>query len=261
MKLFFSAGIAGAIRAALIAGIIGLSASGSAWAQDAAGSDVDPNVFNLYLQSRLQQRAPNASAEEIEAVRNELADIYLLSSQPRAEELQQSPFVSAQLELQSRAILAQAVATDFVANNQPTEEEIQASYDEIVANPTQEYKARHILVETQGEAIALVAELEGGADFGKLAKEKSTGPSGPTGGDLGWFPPDRMVPEFSAAVATLADGEFTTEPVLTQFGWHVILREGTRDATAPTFDSVKEALKQQLEAGKLQEYLEGLRNQ
>ena len=108
------------------------------------------------------------------------------------------------------------------------------------------------------DATFLKAEQRG--HFAELAKEKSTGPSGPSGGDLGWFPPDRMVTEFSQAVQNLKDGEYSKDPVQTQFGWHVILREESRDAVPPPFESVRDAIKQQVEARKLQAYIDSLRN-
>jgi peptidyl-prolyl cis-trans isomerase C len=214
----------------------------------------------MYLESRIQKPADQATLQEVAAVRDELTDIYLLSEQPRANELKESPRIQAQLELQSRAMMAQAVATDFLERNPASDEEMQALYTEqSELTPTQEFKARHILVETQGEAIAIVTELDGGANFEELAREKSTGPSGPSGGDLGWFPPERMVPEFSQAVTALGDGEYTKTPVQTQFGWHVILREETRESAPPPFDSVRDALKQQVESQKMQAYLLSLR--
>ena len=260
MTIFKNAGLARATRVSAVAGVIALAASGVACSQDDSASvEISPDVFNMYLESRIQRPADQATAEESEAVRRELTDIYLLSQQPQAEALSKEPRLAAQMELQSRAMLAQAVAADYVSRNQATDEEIRALYDEQMANPEFEFKARHILVETQGEATALIAELDGGADFAELAQENSTGPSGPTGGDLGWFPADRMVSEFSNAVQQLQDGEFTKEPVQTQFGWHVILREGSREATPPTFESLAEMLKQQVEQKKLQSYLESLR--
>ena len=255
-----SAGIARATRTAAFAGIIAVATSGASWAQEETGIDFDPNVFNVYLESRIQKPAAQATAEEVSAIREELTDLYLLSEVPRAEELRKSPQLAAQMELQSRAILAQSVATDFLQRNAATDEETRALYAEQTENPSPEFKARHILVETQGEAVAIISELEGGADFAELAKEKSTGPSGPTGGDLGWFSAERMVPEFSAAVEALGDGEFTTAPVQTQFGWHVILREGSRPSTPPPYESVVQGLKQQVEQQKLQDYIESLRN-
>ena len=264
MTIFKSAGLARATRVSAVAGVIALAASSVACSQDdttgdAVGAEISPTVFNMYLESRIQRPADQATAEESAAVRRELTDIYLLSQQPRAKELSKEPRFEAQMELQSRAMLAQAVASDYVSSNQATDEEMRALYDEQMASAEPEYKARHILVETQGEAIALITELEGGADFEELAKENSTGPSAPAGGDLGWFPPERMVPEFSNAVQQLGDGEFSKEPVQTQFGWHVILREGSREATPPPFESVTDVLKQQVEQKKLQSYLESLR--
>ena len=198
--------------------------------------------------------------EQTEAIREELTDIYLLSNTDRAAELKDGADLSARIELQSRAMIAQAVATDFIANNPATEDELRALYDEQVKlAPPLEFKASHILVETQGKAVDLIAQLEGGADFAELAKENSTGPSGPSGGDLGWFPPDRMVAEFSEAVQALADGAYTQVPVQTQFGWHVILREDSRESTPPPFDSIRDVLKQNVEGQKLQEFLSNLR--
>ena len=254
------AGATSVTRMATFAGTIALIASGTVWAQADTGVSIDPNVFNMYLESRIQKPVEQASPEEVATVRDELADIYLLSSEPRAEELKQSPRLQAQLELQTRAMLAQAVAGDFLTQNPASEEEMRTLYDEqIKLAPPQEFKARHILVETQGEALELITELDGGADFAELASTKSTGPSASSGGDLGWFPPDRMVPEFSAAVQTLGDGEFTKIPVQTQFGWHVILREESRESPPPPYDSVTEVLKQQVEQQKLRDYMSGLR--
>jgi peptidyl-prolyl cis-trans isomerase C len=253
----------GAYRAAALAGSLLLALSTQSWGQTAAtvnGTDISDDVFNMYLESRIQKPAAQASADERANILNELKDIYLLTTQKRAKELAKKPQTKAQVELQSRGILAQAVATDFLESNQATDDEIKAAYEQQVKlSPTLEYKARHILVETQGEAQSLVAELGSGTDFAELAKEKSTGPSGPNGGDLGWFSPNQMVPPFSKAVAELENGAFTKEPVQTQFGWHVILREDSRDTAPPTLESVRDVVKQRVEQEKLQKYLEDLR--
>lgn len=255
--------VSGAIRAAgLIAGSAMVFAT-PLWAQTAAtvnGAEISSNVFDMYLASRIQKPASEATAEERASILSELKDIYLLTTQPRAKELANSPRTKAQLELQSRGILAQAVAADFLQSNQATDEEIQAAYArQVELSPPLEFKARHILVETQGEAQSLITELEEGADFAELATEKSTGPSGPNGGDLGWFSPNQMVAPFSQAVSKLEDGSFTSAPVQTQFGWHVILREGSRPTAPPTLDSVRDMIKQRVEQEKLQKYIESLR--
>lgn len=260
MKFRKYSGNAGTILIAAVAGVISLSVSSASLAQGDSGPTFSQDVFTMYLESRTQKPAAQATDQERSAVRQELTDLYLLSDQPRAKELMENPRLKAQIELQTRALIAQAVATDFLSRNQATDAEIQSAYDSEVANaPQQEFKARHILVQTQSEAMDLVKALDEGADFAELAKEKSTGPSGPNGGDLGWFPPDRMVPEFSAAVSALSDGAYSKEPVQTQFGWHVILREESRDAAPPTLESVRDAVKQRIEQQKLQQFIENLR--
>lgn len=254
------------IRTSITAGIFGsvaLLASSVLSAQTVTtvnGADISQDVLNMYLELSLQKPAAEATADERAGVLSELKDLYLLTTQDRAKELAKGARIKAQIELQKRGILAQAAASDFVSSNQATDEEIKAAYDaQMALAPPLEFKARHILVESQGEAASLITELQGGADFIELAKEKSTGPSGPNGGDLGWFAPNQMVAPFSQAVAGLEDGQFTTSPVQTQFGWHVILREDSRETTPPTLESVRDAVKQRVEQQKLQDYLAKLR--
>lgn len=225
------------------------------------GVDIDSAVVDVYIQSRLQKPAAQATAEEREQMLGELTDIYLLTSQARVDELLDDPEIQAQLELQRRGFLAQVTAADFLDRNPATDEEILAEYaEQIEASPTQQYKARHILVDSQGTATDLISELDDGADFAALAEEHSTGPSGPSGGDLGWFAPNQMVKAFSDAVVALEDGEYTSEPVQTQFGWHVILREDSREAEPPTLESVRDVIKQRIEQRKLQDYIANLRD-
>lgn len=224
------------------------------------GADIDSTVFDVYVQSRFNKPAASISESERTMALQEITDIYLLTTQPRAKELASDPSTVAQLELQRRGLVAQLTANDYMTTNVATEEEIVAEYEEQVKmSPPEQFKARHILVETQAAAQDIIAQLDGGADFVELAKENSTGPSGPAGGDLGWFPPDQMVKPFSDAVAALGNGEFTKEPVQTQFGWHVILREDSRESEPPTLESVREVVKQRVEQVKFQNYLQELR--
>lgn len=255
--------ISGTRLAAGVTGAIASLAAGLLWAQTTAnvnGAEISADVFNLYVESRAQKPASELTSQERDSVLDELKDIYLLTTQPRADVLAKDPRTKAQIELQTRGILAQAVAADFLASNKASDDDIATAYEEQIAlAPPLEFKARHILVESQSQAISLIAELEGGADFIALAKEKSTGPSGPNGGDLGWFAPNQMVAPFSQAVASLENGAFTKTPVQTQFGWHVILREDSRDSTPPTLESVRDMVKQRVEQEKLQKYLQDLR--
>lgn len=223
---------------------------------------VDSAIVDLYFEGRLGGGRPSSSAtpEEREALMGELKDIYLLSTQDNVAELAKDPKVAAQIELQRHAILAQTAATDFYSKVSATEEEILALYaEQIELAPPLQFKARHILVESQGEAAEIITQLDDGADFQELAKEKSIGPSGPNGGDLDWFSPNQMVAPFSAAIETLEDGQYTPAPVQTDFGWHVILREDSRETEPPTFESVRESIEQVVQQNKFQAYLEGLR--
>lgn len=224
------------------------------------GVAIEDSTFEFYLENRIQKPLPQVTAEERELVLSELKDIYILTTQPRANELAADPRMKAQIELQRRAALAQAVASDWLASNPASEEEIAAAYEsQALLAPDLQFKARHILVETQSAAVDVIARLDAGADFEELAQTYSTGPSGPAGGDLGWFSPNQMVAPFSDAVAALDDGAYTKAPVQTEFGWHVILREESRSNEAPPLDSVRDAVKANVEQTNFQRYLEGLR--
>lgn len=147
------------------------------------------------------------------------------------------------IENERRALLASQLIEE-VAEGAVTDDALQAAYDEAYGNlePETEFNAAHILVETEEEARALIEELDGGADFATLAREHSTGPSGPNGGSLGWFGKGMMVPPFEEAVIALEPGAFSQDPVQTQFGWHVLILNETRVKDAPTLDAVREEL-------------------
>jgi len=147
--------------------------------------------------------------------------------------------VALAVENQRRSLMAN-LAIDAILATAVTNEKLQAEYDAAYGNVEagQEYNAAHILVETEEKAKELVAEARGGADFAELAKAHSTGPSGPNGGSLGWFGAGMMVPPFEAATFALEVGAIS-EPVQTQFGWHVIKLNETRAIAAPSLDEVR----------------------
>jgi peptidyl-prolyl cis-trans isomerase C len=166
--------------------------------------------------------------------------------------------IELQIENQQRTVIAGA-ALQSLAENAVTDELVQAAYDEKFAGfePSREFNAAHILVETKEEAMALVTELEGGAEFAALAREKSTGPSGPNGGDLGWFGLGMMVPEFEVAVTEM-EVEGVSAPVETQFGWHVIRLNDTRLQDVPDLADVRDELAADIEDNSVRASLEAL---
>jgi peptidyl-prolyl cis-trans isomerase C len=166
-----------------------------------------------------------------------------------------------QMTLARESILIRELFEDFRRKNPVSDADAQAEYDRFKAQASgTEYKARHILVEKEDEARKLIAEIKAGAKFEDVARKssKDTG-SAENGGDLDFAKPDAYVPEFGQAMARLKKGEMTETPVKTQFGWHVIRLDDTREAPFPAFDEVKAQLKQRLEQVKLQRFQEELR--
>lgn len=164
--------------------------------------------------------------------------------------------VKMSLENEERSLRA-GEAIELALADAVTEEDIQTAYDAQYGNadPQEEYNASHILVATEEEAIAVKEKIDGGADFAATAREESTGPSGPNGGELGWFGTGMMVPEFEAATISLSEGE-VSEPIQTQFGWHVIKLNGTRQAEIPTLENVREEITGELRRVAVQEMIE-----
>jgi peptidyl-prolyl cis-trans isomerase C len=162
------------------------------------------------------------------------------------------------LDNERRAFLA-ASLVESVALAEITDEELQAEYDAqyAAADPVEEFNASHILVETEEEAQALIDQLAEGADFAELAAENSIGPSGPNGGQLGWFTAGMMVPDFEAAVFELEAGEVSA-PVETQFGWHVILLNDMREQAPPALDDVRAELIEGLRRARVDARIEEL---
>lgn len=166
-----------------------------------------------------------------------------------------------QLELTKQSILIRELFADYQKNNPVTDAEIKAKYDEFAAtNAGKEYKARHILVEKESEALDIIAKLKKGGKFEDLAKKLSKDPgSGAKGGDLDWANPANYVKEFSAALVGLQKGKLTETPVKSQFGYHVIRLDDVRDAQLPKFEEVRPQIAQQLQQQKMSAYQEQLR--
>ncbi|MCK5666631.1 MAG: peptidylprolyl isomerase, partial [Thiotrichaceae bacterium] len=197
-----------------------------------------------------------------QAILDELIKMELLVQEAEKKNLTDTPELMNRLAMAKRTLISQAAVMDYIKSNPVSDEDLKAEYDkQVSAKAGSEYKARHILLKTEEEAIAVIKELNNNGDFQAIAKTKSTGPSGPKGGDLGWFAPARMVPPFSEAVIAMENGQYTKTPVQTQFGWHVILREDSREQTPPPFDSIKAQFRPFLERQKLQNYMDTLHSQ
>jgi len=167
-----------------------------------------------------------------------------------------------QMELARQTILIRELFTNYQKTHPVTDADIQAEYDKFAAsNGGKEYRARHILVEKEAEAKAIIAQLKKGGKFDEIAKKASKDPgSGAKGGDLDWAPAGNYVAEFATALKALTKGQTTDTPVKSQFGYHVIRLDDIRDAQLPKLDDVKPQVAQQLQQQKLAKYQEELRN-
>ena len=191
----------------------------------------------------------------------ELIQRELLIQDANQKHLEQTPDFIAHLAEAKKALLSQADLQNFMSTNPVTDEEVKKEYDSKIASESgTEYKARHILVKTEAEAKKIIADLDKGADFSKLANKVSLdGKESQNGGDLGWFSAAQMVAPFSQAVESLENGKYSKTPVQTQFGYHVVLREDSRPITPPPLDAVKDQLTPFLQRQKIQTMLENLR--
>jgi len=209
------------------------------------GKPVTEADLALAQQSVDQQYAQLPPEQRRAAAFMAIMEIRLLADKAVAEGLDKdADFQRRMAFLQQRALHSELIDKDVGAKI--TDEEVRARYDKQMADtpPVNEVKARHILVKTKEEAEAIIKQLDGGADFQKLANEHTTDPSGKTsGGDLGYFAPGQMVPEFETAAFALEIGKYTATPVQSQFGWHIILVEDKRAQQPPAFDTVKDQIR------------------
>lgn len=204
------------------------------------------------------QRFPPAQWRSI--LLDVLIDMNILADAAKKEGLDQSEDYKKQIDFLSMRALRNAYLAKEI-NDKITDEDVKAAYDAEFANfeGEEEMKARHILVKDKAEAEAIIKELDGGADFAELAREKSTGPSGPNGGDLGFFTKGQMVKPFEEATAALEPGQYTKEPVQTQFGWHVIKLEEKRRQEKPSLEQVSGNLRQKLIRERYEEAMKKLK--
>jgi peptidyl-prolyl cis-trans isomerase C len=204
------------------------------------------------------KRIPPSQRDE--AVLNAIIDLRLLSEAARAAGMDESEDVKTRLRwLHSRALRDAYVDQNIMQS--VSDADMEARYKQVVTDQPAEMEvhARHILVDAEDKAKALIKELDGGADFVTLAKTHSTGPSGPRGGDLGFFGKGRMVPAFEQAAFALKPGQHTPEPVQTRFGWHVIKVEEAREQPKPAYEAIKEQIRESIAGERLREHVTNLR--
>ncbi len=266
---FFPAGptLALALALAMVAFPLGLSAQ----TQSPEGED-DPIVARVNgeeirrsavfaLAGTLPQQFQSQIMQVYPLLVQRLVDFKLANAAGRADGLAEDEEVKKRMaELEDRVI--REVWIERAVDEGMTEEALRTRYTAYLAAnpPVTEQNARHILLKTEDEAREIIGKLDGGADFAGTATEHSTGPSGPRGGDLGYFTDDQMVPEFTAAANALQPGEYTKDPVETQFGWHVIKVEDRRDVAQPSFEDIEPQLRQDFARENVDTVLQGLRD-
>lgn len=188
-----------------------------------------------------------------------LREVFMQEAQKRG--IAATPEYKEQMELARQTIMIRALFADYQKKNPVSDADLKAEYDKFAeANGGKEYRARHILVEKEDEAKAIIAAIKGGAKFEDQAKAKSKDPgSGANGGDLDWANAASYVTEFSEAMIKLDKGQMTQEPVKSQFGWHIIRVDDVRQAKLPTFEELKPQIAQQMQQQKLGDFQRTLR--
>jgi peptidyl-prolyl cis-trans isomerase C len=221
------------------------------------GQRLPESIFRLFTIGALQvdpDALPPVTRKEIV---DRLVVTMLLAQEAERRGLDQERRIAAQLELQRLETLANFMSERFARENPPTEAELRAAYEETLPQFDRiEYKARHIIVETERQARRIIDDLDDGDDFIELANEYSTGPTASEGGDLGWITVDAVDEPFAAALAATTPGTHNPEPVQTEFGWHVIRVDESRQSAPPTLSAIQDQLIAALNNVRLAQYVE-----
>jgi len=242
---------------------LALALAGGAVAQNVAivnGKAVPKARLDLLMQQASRSGQP-APPDLEQRARDEVVLREIFAQEAEKRGIATSAEYRTQMDLARQTILIRELFADYQKKTPVSDAEAKAEYDKFKGQATgTEYRARHILVEKEDEAKALLSQLKGGAKFDELAKKHSTDKgSGANGGDLDFAKPESYVPEFGQALVALKKGDTTAAPVKSQFGWHIIKLEDTREAQFPPFDEVKGQVVQRLSQQKLQQFQEDLR--
>ena len=236
------------------------ASSAPAASASASGKELYPKAyFDLLLKERLAQGQPD-TPELRNAIRDELNTRELLVREAKKKGVDKTTDVKNQTELAAQTVLVRAYVADWVKANPIPDAVLHKEYDTIRSQMgDKEYKVRHILVDKEDDAKEIIASLQKGEKFEKLAERSKDTGSKAAGGDLDWNAPGNFVKPFSDAMVKLPKGKFTATPVQTQFGWHVIEVTDIREAKVPSFDEVKPQLQQRMQGQYLDNYFKELR--
>jgi peptidyl-prolyl cis-trans isomerase C len=223
------------------------------------GVAIPKAYVDVIVKAQAEQGTPDS--EELRAsIIERLIEIEVLAQEANKKGLGKSPELKAQLEVQRLQVLANAYVQDYAKNHPVSDATAKAEYDKLRAESgDKDYKARHILLETEDEAKGIITKLKSGEKFEELAKTSKDAGTKDKGGELDWSTANGFVKPFSDAMVKLEKGKYTDTPVQTQFGWHVIRLDDTRAAQYPEFDEVKDKLKESLQQPELQKAVKALR--
>jgi len=250
------------LRLAKIAAAALLPIASVAFAQNAAvvnNKPIPKQRVDDFVAALVAQGRPD-TPELRAAVRDELIARELFVQEAEKKGLARNAEVQRQLDNLRQDVLIRALIRDHLKANPVKDEEIKAEYDKVRKQAgDKEYRARHILVESEDEAKQIIDQLKKGAKFEDLAKKSKDTGSAQSGGDLDWNTPQTFVKEFSEAMVKLDKGKYTETPVKTQFGYHVIRLDDTREAKAPPLEEVRPQIQQEIERRRVQELQQSLR--
>ena len=213
------------------------------------------------LKQQIERSGRQVPPEMDAQIKEEIIAREIFMQEAAKRGLDASPAYKQQMQLARETILIRELFADFQKKNPVSEAEIKDEYNKFVAaNAGKEFRASHILVDSEDRAKAIIAEIKAGKKFEDIAKKESKDPgSGAQGGDLGWASPANYVPEFTEAMVKLQKGGLTAAPVKSQFGWHVIRVDDVREAQMPSLEDVKPQIAEQLEQQKMMQFQENLR--
>jgi peptidyl-prolyl cis-trans isomerase C len=224
------------------------------------GKRIPESVFRLQTLATTGKNADDLTPDERKAAVNDVVGLYLMADEARQQGVLAERAIAAQLELTRLQREARAMATRFLEQNPATEEEMKAVYEQNLPRlgGQQQFKARNIVVATKEEADLVIKQLQQGKKFADLARARANGPTGPNGGDLGWFTADTMVQPVVEAARAMKVGTYATEPIKSEFGYHVLLLEDMRTQAAPSFEELRGEIKNAVERDTLQKHVREL---